>query len=305
MAVDLGSNTVKRTIADVAPPSGATPTVIEESVEFTRIGEGLDATGSLAKPAMDRTIAVLRAFKDRARELEVAHVACVATAGLRGAQNAEQFVARARAEAGIDIEVIDGLREAALTYRAPAAAFGPGPLIVVDVGGRSTEIIVGAGPAYSARVSLEIGGVRLTERFLPTDPPTASERQALEAHVRAALAHAPSANPDAALIGVSGTAVSLMGVHLGHDDIRRTVVDGEGGWLPKEAVETALEDLAVRPAAARRRGTVIGAGRADVIVAGATILLATCDHYQKTGLRVTSHGVRFGLLAEMVDRLFR
>ncbi len=299
-AIDLGSNTAKLTIADVHSATEIVPIV--ERADFTRIGEGLETQPYLQPQAIERTLNVLAEYADEARRAGAVRIACVATAGLRGATNAPAFIDRVQADTGIRIEVIDGLREAALAYRAPAAAFGPGPLIVVDVGGRSTEIISGRGATIIDRASLEIGGVRLTERFLASDPPSDEQRQALGAHLTGSLRAAPPKIQGAVLVGVSGTALSLMGVHRGDTDIRHTVRYAEGGWLPTTAIRTILDDLARVPASERLRGSVIPNGRADVIVAGASILLAVCQHYDVEGLRVTHRGVRFGLLYEMIDR---
>ena len=300
-AIDLGSNTVKMTVADISLPFDTD--ILLERVEVTRIGEGLDRRGALLPAAIERTLAVLADLANAARQLGAEKIGCVGTAGLRGASNAGDFLRRAADETGITVEVIDGAREAALAYRAPAAIFAQAttPIVVIDVGGRSTEIIVGRGPVATASASLEIGGVRLTERFLPSDPPTLAERQALEAHVRSVLEDAPSAPSDATVVGVSGTVLSLLGLHLGLDDMAETVRRAEQSWLPRHAVAGALEDLAARPATERRFGTVIPEGRADVIVAGTTVLLAALDRLRADRLRVTHRGVRFGLLAEMAQ----
>ena len=297
-AIDLGSNTIKFTVADVRSPTDLS--VVDERAETTRIGEGLEAHGQLQPAAIDRTLAVFTAFVLQARRLGAEQIRCVATAGLRGAQNADVFLHQAREATGVDIEVIDGLREAALAYRAPAQLFGPGPLLVFDVGGRSTEIVVGDGPVMHDRVSLPLGGVRLTERFLPSDPPTAEARATLEAHIDQVLESAPAAPTSATLVGVSGTVLSLAGVHLGLDDMRETVARAATTWLPTDAVESILHALAQQPAAARRRGSVIPEGRADVIVASATIVAAIARRYRSETIRVTHRGVRFGLLIEMV-----
>ena len=298
-AIDLGSNTIKLTVAEADTAGRLTP--IHHRAEITRIGEGLDADHILKPAAIERTVRALSGCVDDARQAGAVRIRCVATAGLRGASNADDFIEQVRSTTGIEVEIIDGLTEATLAYRAPASTFGPGPLIVVDVGGRSTEIITGIGAEIRQRVSLEIGGVRLTERFLPSDPPSAPERAALEAHVRETLSHAPPAPADATLVGVSGTVLSLMGVHLGLSDMSEAVARGEGGWLPFDAVTSAVEALAAVPTAARRRGTVIPEGRADVIVAGATVVREICAHYGVPAIRVTQRGVRFGVLAEMLD----
>ncbi|MEM7676591.1 MAG: Ppx/GppA family phosphatase, partial [Myxococcota bacterium] len=160
----------------------------------------------------------------------------------------------------------------------------------------------GSGPSVDAMVSLEIGAIRLTDRYLPSDPPSPAELEALHLGIKEQLAHAPSASSDAALIGVSGTVTSLMGVHLGLDDMKEAAHQGEGRWLPKMAVERALHFFAARKASARCRGTIIPPGRADVIVAGTALVLAIMRHYGTDQLRATRKGVRYGLLAELFER---
>ena len=300
-AIDLGSNTVKLAVARADAPTRSLD-VFFERADVTRLGEGLDRHGALLPEAMARTLAVLKAQVTEARSLGAERIQCVGTAGLRGAANAHEFLRRAHEEAGVTIEVIDGHREAALAYRAPAAMFGPAPLIVVDIGGRSTEIISGRGPTVDGLASLEIGGVRLTERFLPSDPPTQDQREALEAYVRVSMGTAPPAPSDAVVVGVSGTVLSLFGLHLNLDDMAETIRRADGAWLPRDAVASLCDVLAAIPAQERQRGTVLPAGRADVIVAGATVLLGILDHYRCLRMRVTHRGVRFGLLSEMADR---
>jgi exopolyphosphatase/guanosine-5'-triphosphate,3'-diphosphate pyrophosphatase len=295
-AIDLGSNTLKYTLADVA--AGAV-SVVRERAEITRIGQGLDKNGVLLPEAMERTWAVLAEVMADARAAGAERVACVATAGMRGAANAGEFLERVQRTLGLEIEIIHGLREAELAFRAPASAFGPGPLLVVDVGGRSTEIIHGSVDGILGRVSLEIGGVRLTERFLPDDPPTDAALAELRRYLQEVLREAPAAPAGTPLVGVSGTVVSLMGAHLGYDDLGLAVAHGEGQRLERAAIQHLYDALRQVPAAERVRGTVIPPGRADVIVAGAAIILAALEHYGLDALTVSNRGVRFGLLFEL------
>jgi len=299
-AIDLGSNTLKYTLADVEP-AGALE-VVEERAQITRIGEGLDKNGYLLDAAMERTFAALAEIVAAAEAGGAERIACVATAGMRGASNAHLFLSRAKDELGLDVEIIHGLREAELAFKAPAASFaGDGSIVVFDVGGRSTELIVGGAGGIDARVSLEMGGVRLTERFLPSDPPTEPELEALWAHVRAVLATAPDAPLDARMVGVSGTIVSLAGVDLDLDDLGETVERAEGRALTRRAIEAIYEDLRKKTTQERLRGTVIPEGRADVIVAGIAITLAAMERYGVDEMIVTNRGVRFGLLFELAQ----
>ncbi len=291
--IDLGSNSLKLLVADPGPPL----VVVHERADITRIGEGLDKNGFLLDVAQDRTLAMLRTYVDLARSLGAQKIRCVGTAGLRGAANAPEFLAKVKDQIGLEIEIIHGLREAELAFLAPSLAF-PGTILVADVGGRSTELILGHHGQILEKVSLELGGVRMTERFLRHDPPLPDELELLQRYLREALAQGPAAPEGTQLIGVSGTVVALMGLHLGATEIEVAVTQGEGQPLPKDAVLTLYRRLSAQTTQERLRGSVVPAGRADVIVAGAAIILALMERYGEP-MYVSNRGVRFGLLAEL------
>jgi exopolyphosphatase/guanosine-5'-triphosphate,3'-diphosphate pyrophosphatase len=300
-AIDLGSNSIKLLAAEVR---GRAIEVLDEDSTVTRVGEGLDLRGELLPAAMDRTLFQLKSYAERAQRLGVHQIRCVGTAGLRGARNVDLFLDRARTEAGVEIEVIAGLREAELAFRAPAEAYGPGPVIVSDVGGRSTEVIAGRAGAIEARVSFEIGSVRMTERFFTADPPTEIEVHAARAFIDTTLRAAPDPKDSGArLIGVSGTVLALLGLQLGVDDIKTLVREHDGASLERTFVERALADLRAKPAKDRVRGTVLPPGRADVIVAGTLIVLALLERYRADRMIATHRGVRYGLIYEMAAAL--
>ncbi len=299
-AIDLGSNTLKYTLAEMTGAGGIA--VLDQRAEITRIGQDLDKNGYLLDAAMNRTFEALRSMVEAARGDGASKIACVATAGMRGASNAQDFLKRAADELDLEVEIIGGLREAELAFTAPARTHGEGPLLVFDVGGRSTEIIYGSQDGIEARVSMEIGAVRLTERFLPSDPPIPAEVQALQGFVRETLQDAPAAPASTPIVGVSGTVMSLLGLQMGTDNMTDVVAEGEGQTLNLEQTRTIFEDLCTKPAQDRIYGSVIPKGRADVIVAGAAIVLATMKHYGVQGMTVSNRGVRFGLLFEMASR---
>lgn len=296
-AIDLGSNTVKMTVAEVSAP--ASLRVIHERAEVTRIGEGLDKNGYLLDTAMARTLSELERFAAAAREHGASQMRAVGTAGLRGASNAAQFLAQVREKTGIEVEIIDGMREAELAFRAPSSAFGPGPVAVVDLGGRSTEIIIGRAGHIEAKVSLEVGSVRLTERSLPSDPPTLAELDNARAYFRTLLAGAPSWIEGATLVGVSGTILALLGLELRIHDAEKLAHDADGRTLHRPSVDVFYERFRRLPAAERIVGSIIPSGRADVIVAGMLIVGEIMDHYRQREMRVTGRGVRYGLLYEL------
>jgi exopolyphosphatase/guanosine-5'-triphosphate,3'-diphosphate pyrophosphatase len=149
-ALDLGSNTLKLTVA-TSRVDGAL-VVLHEDAEITRIGEGLDKNGRLLDAARARTLAALTRMLAEARNKGATEVRAVGTAGLRGAANAEEFLNDVERATGVRVEIIHGLREAELAFKAPAMAFGPGPVVVMDLGGRSTELIAGQGQHIEGRV---------------------------------------------------------------------------------------------------------------------------------------------------------
>lgn len=296
--IDLGSNSIKMSLVEV-DATGALR-VLSEAAEVTRIGEKLDQNGFLLDEAMDRSFRVLQSFVSQAKAAWVDAMACVATAGMRGADNAPRFIERVQRELGLEIAVIDGEREAELSFIAPSKSFGPGPILVIDMGGRSTELIYGQAGQITAKRSLELGAVRLTEAFLPSDPPTEAELAALDRHIDSVLATAPSV-PAEVVVGVSGTVVSLYGLAQGMRELPEVLKQAEGAWLSLQDIEALEAQLAAIPAAARVTGSVLPPGRADVIVAGARLLKTLLKRAQKTGMRVSSRGLRFGLLYAMRD----
>jgi exopolyphosphatase / guanosine-5'-triphosphate,3'-diphosphate pyrophosphatase len=204
-----------------------------------------------------------------------------------------------KAEIGIEVEIIDGMREAELAFRGPARAYGPGPIAVLDVGGRSTEIVTGEDGRISAKISLELGSVRLTEKYVKSDPPKESELERVRAHISRELAKAPEVSAARPLIGVSGTVLSLMAWSMDLFDMSEVVDKGEGKPLGRSRVVAAYDALRSVRTPERIRGTVIPPGRADVIVQGALVVLAVMEWYQKEEMIVSNRGVRYGLLDEL------
>jgi exopolyphosphatase/guanosine-5'-triphosphate,3'-diphosphate pyrophosphatase len=300
-AIDVGTNTVLLLVAerrgdDLAP--------VLERAEITRLGRGVDATGRLDPSAIRETVAALADYARAARELGAPVVACVATSAARDAANGAEFFAAARDAAGLVPEVIAGDEEARLVWTSAWRDFGrPGePLAVLDVGGGSTELCAGEGPAPRARVSLQVGAVRLTERHVRGDPASAAEVEALRAAAReavrplAALQAGPErgAGGGGRLVGVAGTVTTLAAVvqRLPFHDAQRV----HGSALSLEEVDglaTTLAALSVRERAALRG---MEPKRADVILAGAVIVAEAMRATGHDRLVVSDRGVRWGLL---------
>ncbi len=297
--IDVGTNTVLCLIADT---DGSSVTAVEDHAEIVRLGEGLDRSGELKPEAVARALAALQRMIARVRKLGCAHVVGVGTEALRRARNGSLFVNEATAllgSVGGRFFVIDGEREARLSWRAVRAAFPllAGARTVVDIGGGSTELLVGDRDGAIARdgvVSLPIGSVRLTERLLKHDPPTADEKAELVGTIDEALAQAPSAR--GTVVGIAGTVTTLAAISLGI-----TTYDAErvhGMTLSYDVLRNITETLGDTPLADRRRTPGLDPKRADVIYAGAVILSRVLTRAGADQVVVSDRGIRWGLVYE-------
>jgi len=291
-AIDVGTNTALLTIAEGDRP-------LEERAEIVRLGEGLDGSGRLKDEAIARTVAAVAEFAAAIARHGCARVAAVTTEAVRKAANGGDFVARASAAlapVGGRMQVIDGEREARLSWRAVSGSFPSlaGPRTVVDIGGGSTELIVGERDV-DAVVSLPIGSVRLTERIVAHDPPTAGEAARLVATVDEALAAAPA--PRGALVGIAGTVTTLAAMAQRLDSYDATRV--HGSRLSRGAVDALVASLAATPLADKRRTPGLDPKRADVIYAGAVILARVMARAGVDECLVSDRGIRWGLVYEL------
>ncbi|HEY7375688.1 MAG TPA: Ppx/GppA phosphatase family protein [Polyangia bacterium] len=293
--IDIGTNT---TLLLVASAAGETVEVLADRAEITRLGRGIGQQGALAPEAIARTLAALRDYAAIARQ-HGAPIAAVGTEALRRAANAADFLGPAAEILGGEVEVIDGEREAALTFRAVATSFpdaGKGRLVVVDIGGGSTEIVVSSDGEVEFRVSLPLGSVRLTEAHVHHDPPTAAEHAAIDAAIDAALATVPLPPPPATLVGVAGTVTSLaaMALELPSYDPARV----HGYRLSRADLGRQVARLGASTQPERERMTGLDPRRADVIFAGALILDRIATAAGVPEIRVSDRGIRWGLLYE-------
>jgi exopolyphosphatase / guanosine-5'-triphosphate,3'-diphosphate pyrophosphatase len=305
--VDIGTNSTRLLIADVE--DGAIDELDRRS-EVTRLGQGVDTSGRLADEAMARVFATLDAYRDALDAAAVPPDARVAvlTSAARDAANGADFTERVKRDYGLDARTLAGEQEARLTFhgathgRDPA---DPTPLLVFDIGGGSTELIVGAagGDAPSFHVSLQAGVVRQTERHLHGDPPPPHELQRLADDVRATIeAGVPEAVRASATsaIGVAGTATSLAAIDQELDpyDPRRV----HGYVLERGEVELLLARLAQMPLARRREVRGLHPDRAPTIVAGAAILLEVLRAFGLDRAEVSEHDLLHGVALEWVAR---
>lgn len=295
-AIDVGTNTVLLLVAEKTA-SGFSP--VAEHGAITRLGQGVDASRRLAPEAMERTLEAVGRFAAEAHALGACGLVVSATSAARDAQNGAEFLAAAKARAGVRVEILSGDEEARLSYRAVATDFGreagERDLVAIDIGGGSTEFIFGLGPTVRFHTSLNIGSVRLTERCLHADPPSPDDLARLQAELDSALASVPRAGANALVVGVAGTVATLYAVANGI-----APYDGgrvHGGWLSRDALAQTRARLAAVPLAKRREIPGLQPERADVIIAGAVLLERALDHLGASGVRVSDRGLRWGLLA--------
>jgi len=296
-AIDVGTNSVLMLIAERGPGGRLSP--ICDQATITRLGKDLLASGTISPKAADRTLQVLAACRKTASDNGASRVLAAGTHALRAASNASSFIERARDEAGVDIRVVPGEEEARLTYLGVASGFpsSGGELVVFDVGGGSTELIFGSGPHIRTRTSLEAGAVDLTERFLHNDPPAEVEvRRMLEHLVQDAFGSLrPAGTPDM-LVGVGGTITTMAAVKLGLKTYDGRKVDTTR--LDRAELERQLGTYLQLSRAARACIRGVEPARADIMPAGAAIVLAVLRLLGCNDVIVSVRGLRHGLLIE-------
>jgi exopolyphosphatase/guanosine-5'-triphosphate,3'-diphosphate pyrophosphatase len=272
-AIDCGTNSIRLLVADVDLASG-TLTDLERTMEVVRLGQGVDRTGRIDPVALERTLDATRRYAARCTDLDVEAVRFVATSASRDAENRQHFVDGVREAIGVEPEVVDGQEEAALSFRGATGVLAgrhPGPFLVVDLGGGSTELALGTTSVVAAH-SMDVGCVRLHERHLHSDPPTAAEIAAASADVVRALDAAAKDVPlgrTATLVGLAGTVTTVTAHAL--DRERYDPVRIDGAVLPVDTVLASCRGLLGMSRARRAVLPFMHPGRVDVIGAGALV----------------------------------
>jgi exopolyphosphatase/guanosine-5'-triphosphate,3'-diphosphate pyrophosphatase len=291
--IDIGTNSVLLLVAE-RDETGSFVSVVER-MEITRLGQGVDRTRRLSEEALETTLAAVAQFAGLAHALGAEKVLATATSAARDAQNGHLLVEGAAA-LGVPVEIIAGEREARLSWRAVEGEFSPRgePLAVVDIGGGSTEVIVGAGADYAFRHSFDVGSVRLTERHVAGDPPTPEALEALERAVYETFARVPKVAPGTRVVGVAGTYTTLCAVADGVEPYEASRIHGRVMSLDElAAVAWRLGTMSLE---ARHRLPGLPAKRADVIVAGAAIAVGAVRALGASHVTIGDRGVRWGYL---------
>jgi exopolyphosphatase / guanosine-5'-triphosphate,3'-diphosphate pyrophosphatase len=304
-AVDCGTNSIRLLVADV-PVEGPAIDLLRR-MEVVRLGQGVDATGRLAPEAIERTRRVLAEYAAQAADLGATAVRMVATSATRDAENRTDFEHMVDATLGQLPDVVTGREEAELSFlgataslAAAAAAQGGQPprppFLVVDIGGGSTEFVLGDASGVRAARSVDIGCVRLTERHLHGDPPTADEIGRAEADIRAALADVVAEVPvaeAATLVGVAGSVTTVAAIAL--DLPAYDPVAIHGSRLPVGAVRSVAAGLLTATRERRAAMPVMHPGRVDVIGAGALVLRVLMDAFAMDEVVVSEHDILDGI----------
>ncbi|MFN8160596.1 MAG: Ppx/GppA phosphatase family protein [Solirubrobacterales bacterium] len=295
--IDVGTNTTRLLVADVREGEIAE---IERHSRVTRLGRGVDLSGKLSSEGIEAVCETVARYTARYQELGAERVRAIATSAVRDAANGEAFVAELRERFALSPQVLEGTEEARLTYTGATWGRPPGPsTLVVDIGGGSTELIVGTGGEISFATSLQIGVVRQTERHIVSDPPTAAELDALAGNVEGVIGEALSDHPEAqaiAAIGVAGTSTQLAAMDLGLDPYDPARVHGH--VLSLAAIQRMLARLSTVPLAERRRIVGLDPDRAPTIVAGVVILIEVLRAFELEEVTVSEHDLLYGAAIE-------
>jgi len=300
---DVGSNTVLMLAVEV--DETRRPRILAELARITRMGRGVDKNGRLDPGSAALTLATLEEFAAKAREVGAERVVAAATAALRDAADGAAFIAQLKERAGVDLQIIAGAEEAALSHLAVVRGLktdAASPLLIVDIGGGSTELIRAEPGTPLGMVSLQIGSVRLTERCVHSDPPSDSDATALRMTIDGALDRLGWDYRPAQLVGIAGTVTTLCAVALGLRDYDSTVVHGHR--LSRAEIERVSNLLRSMALAERLKLPGLPEGRADVIFAGATILERVMTRFRIDEVIVSDQGVRWGLMWREIDRLY-
>ncbi|WP_420112114.1 exopolyphosphatase [Pseudactinotalea sp.] len=315
--IDCGTNSIRLLIADVerSPDGGASLVDVTRLMEVVRLGQGVDRTGEFAPEALARTLDATERYAALCREHGVEAVRFVATSATRDARNRDTFIGGVQERLGVEPEVISGTEEASLSFAGAVRVLGAddaGPALVVDIGGGSTELVLGdaaaVAPVPDAAISLDVGCVRMTERHLASDPPTVAEVEAARADIRAALdqaAHTVPLERVGTLVGVAGSVTTVTAHALRLDSYRPERIDG--ARIPVGDVLAACEDLLRMTRSDRAALPYMHPGRVDVIGAGALVWSEVITRVAQTAGVITvttsEHDILDGIALSVLARI--
>ena len=299
-AIDIGSNSIRLLVADVPGPGASGELVtVARAGEPCRLGRGLDRTGRVDAEMAERAAGIAGEFVGRAQALGATHTVVGATAALRHAANGTDVAAQVEKRVGLPVRILSGDDEARLAYEAVVlglrALVRRSPCVVFDLGGGSTEVVSGLGPAVVRWASLPFGAVSLTERFIHSNPATDNEIADVDEEVSRRLMHECALMPPTAPVfaGVGGTVTVMAALDRGLTVYEPSLI--EGWTIKSERLEELATHIACSTAEDRASWPVLGRGRSDIIVAGALVIRQLARRFRSAGLVCSTQGLRYGL----------
>lgn len=302
-ALDIGSNSVRMEAAEVN--DGEAPRILASEREVTRLGASVFRTGRVSQDAMEFLSGVLARMAAIYRRLDVIGVRAVATAAIRDASNQQEFLARASAALGSDVEIISGQEEARLIHLGVHTRW-PHPkerFLIIDIGGGSAEIILSRDDGIELAFSKPLGALRLQELFLKSDPPRASDLHRLEQYVGERIESAVRRMGNAHIDRVVGTSATASAVVCAANKIPRSRRDEADRHRASTAqIRKLYRDICQMDVAARQKIVGIGPRRAEIIIPGSAVLLRVLEAFQMPALFYSTAGVRDGIIADLAAR---
>lgn len=290
--IDMGSNTSKLILMAYEP--GRRFKLIDELRQVVRLGQGMGEDNIIRADAFERGIEALLTFRAYCDAVGVEEICATATSAVRSAVNGESFLRVAREQAGLELEVLSGEEEAHYGAIGVANALDIEDALVLDIGGGSAQLSRLQQRVFVEGTSWPIGAVRMTDRFLTSDPPKKKEIKALTAHIHECLADTPEGTSQGqALVGLGGTIRNLAKIQKRKENYPVDLLNGY--LLGRDALESIVEALLSRSVAERRKISGLKADRADIIAAGAVVVLEVVKHIGASGLLISGQGLREGV----------
>lgn len=311
-AIDCGTNSIRLLVADYDSDTGQLHDLVR-TMEVVRLGQGVDQTRRLAPEALERTFKAIDGFQESIAELKPQAIRFVATSASRDAENSDEFMAGVKERLGIEPAVISGNQEAEFSFTGAINSQGPAieasndgegawPALVVDIGGGSTECVLGTLTAgVESAFSADIGCVRMTERCLKSDPPTAAEITQAREEINSALNEVNQhveLGSTRSLVGVAGTVTTIGAIAAGIDQYDAEVTHGL--VIPADKVHDIAESLLAQTRAERAAIPVMHPGRVDVIGGGALVLSELIKRLDVSELRISEHDILDGIALSLV-----
>ena len=301
--IDLGTNSFRLLVAEMNDAQSLRE--IGSAKEITRLGEGFSTRKAVLPSAVERSVATLKRFKEMLQKYRVDDLIVVGTSAVREAENRDAFLNEVKRQTGFDVQVISGEEEALCTFLGVNLVIQnqTEPMLVIDIGGGSTEFIGAEGDTPNFLLSTELGVVHLTEKYLRSDPPTPEElksvRLAIDKVIKPIGYHFP---PKGLLVGTAGSITTLAAI-----DQRMTVYDPQKinrYPLSRASLERIFKDLSVMPLEQRRKTLGLEKGREDIILTGALILLAVMELFGYDPVYVSDYGLREGVLINLYQKKY-